>query len=105
MRKNIWLIIFLLVLAANIIAVYLQNENLRFIVKPLLVPAVAFYFLTTTNSSTSFFKGWIIMALFFSWVGDILLLFEAKKSIFFLLGLSAFLLAHIFYIVFFHNIR
>jgi uncharacterized membrane protein YhhN len=32
-------------------------------------------------------------------------MFEEKNSIFFLLGLSAFLLAHLFYIVFFHRVR
>ncbi len=32
-------------------------------------------------------------------------MFEEKKSIFFLLGLSAFLVAQVFYIIFFHNIR
>ena len=34
-----------------------------------------------------------------------MLIFQGKDSLFFLLGLSAFLLAHVFYIVFFHNIR
>ena len=32
-------------------------------------------------------------------------MFEERKSIFFLLGLSAFLIAQVFYIIFFHNIR
>ncbi len=32
-------------------------------------------------------------------------MFQEKKSLFFLLGLSAFLIAHTFYIIFFHGIR
>ncbi len=32
-------------------------------------------------------------------------MFEEKNAVFFLLGLSAFLLAHVFYILFFHAIR
>jgi uncharacterized membrane protein YhhN len=38
-------------------------------------------------------------------MGDIFLLFEGRGSNFFLFGLSAFLVAQVFYIVFFHNIR
>ncbi len=34
-----------------------------------------------------------------------LLLFQEKKEIFFLLGLASFLLAHIFYIICFHQVR
>ena len=45
------------------------------------------------------------MALFFSWLGDILLMFQEKDPLFFLLGLSSFLSAHIFYIIFFHRVR
>ncbi len=47
----------------------------------------------------------MIAAIAFSWLGDVLLMFQSKGSIFFLLGLSAFLTAHIFYIIFFHVIK
>jgi len=47
----------------------------------------------------------VVAALLFSWAGDVLLLLESQKEIFFLLGLSSFLLAHIFYIVCFHHVR
>ena len=50
-------------------------------------------------------KKWIIIALLFSWLGDVLLMLQGDNSIFFLLGLSAFLLAHVFYILFFHFVR
>jgi uncharacterized membrane protein YhhN len=43
--------------------------------------------------------------LFFSCAGDVLLLLQQNDSLFFLLGLSAFLSAHIFYIVFFQRVR
>jgi len=45
------------------------------------------------------------LVLLFSLLGDILLLFVAKNDIFFLLGLASFLIAHIFYIIFFHHVR
>jgi len=105
MKKAIWIVLFASVLLVDLVAVYSNNESLRFITKPLLVPLLAIYLLRQTNSVTSSLKVWVFLALFFSWVGDILLLFEEKGPNFFLLGLSAFLLAQVFYIVFFHNIR
>jgi len=105
MKKTIWITLFLLVLLVNLIAVYSNSESLQFITKPLLMPLLAIYLLLRTNTNNSNLKGWIFLALFFSWAGDIFLLFEERGSNFFLLGLSAFLVAQVFYIVFFHNIR
>jgi len=105
MKKTIWIILFVLVLLIDLVAVYLNNEPLQFITKPLLMPLLAIYLLLQTSSATSGLKAWIFLALFFSWVGDILLLFDERGPNFFLFGLSAFLVAQVFYIVFFHNIR
>jgi uncharacterized membrane protein YhhN len=105
MKKTIWIALFLLVLVVNLIAVYSNSESLQFLTKPLLMPLLAIYLLLRTNTINSNLKGWIFLALFFSWAGDIFLLFEERGPNFFLLGLSAFLVAQVFYIVFFHNIR
>ena len=105
MKKTIWITLFLVVLLVNLIAVYSNSESLQFITKPLLMPLLAIYLLLRTNTTNSNLKGWIFLALFFSWAGDIFLLFEERGSNFFLFGLSAFLVAQVFYIVFFHNIR
>lgn len=105
MKKTIWIILFASVLLIDLVAVYSNNESLRFITKPLLIPLLAIYLLLQTNSATSSLKVWVFLALFFSWVGDILLLFEERRPNFFLFGLSAFFVAQVFYIVFFHNIR
>ena len=63
------------------------------------------YFLSQIVIINSGLKKWIVSALFFSWTGDVLLLFQQNNSVFFLLGLSAFLIAHIFYIIFFNRVR
>ena len=105
MKKTIWIILFASVLLIDLIAVYSNNDSLRFITKPLLIPLLAIYLLLYTRSATTSLKVWVFLALFFSWVGDILLLFEERGPNFFLLGLSAFFVAQVFYIVFFHNIR
>src|SRR4029078_9691991 len=105
MKKTIWIILFGLVLLIDLVAVYLNNEPLQFITKPLLMPLLAIYLLLQTSSATSGLKAWIFLALFFSWVGDMLLLLDERGPNFFLFGLSAFLVAQVFYIIFFHNIR
>lgn len=105
MKKQYWFIAFILVLLIELIGVQLDNMMLQYIAKPLLMLPLAGYFISTTSLQQSDLKKWILLALFFSWLGDVLLLFQTQQSIFFLLGLSAFLLAHIFYILFFHNVR
>ncbi|MEI2739024.1 MAG: lysoplasmalogenase [Chitinophagaceae bacterium] len=105
MKRQYWLIAFLFVLAAEIIGIQVNNEMLQYISKPLIIPVLTGYFVSQTNSIASGLKKWVTAALFFSWGGDVLLMFQAKKEIFFLLGLSSFLLAHIFYIIFFHHVR
>jgi uncharacterized membrane protein YhhN len=105
MPKSTWIIVFILLLLANLISTYLNNDTLRSISKPALMPVLAIYFLTKTRGIATPLKAWILLALGFSWVGDVLLMFEESNSIFFLLGLSAFFVAQVFYIVFFHNIR
>src|SRR3954468_21730348 len=105
MKKTIWIILFAVVLLIDLVSVYLNNESLPFVTKPLLMPLLAIYLLQQTSSAVSSLKVWIFLALFFSWLGDIFLLFEERGSNFFLFGLSAFLVAQVFYIVFFHNIR
>ena len=105
MKRQYWLIAFLLVLAADIIGIQINNEILQYISKPLIIPVLIGYFLSQTGIVASSLKRWIIAALFFSWSGDVLLMFQPKDEIFFLLGLSSFLLAHIFYIIFFHHVR
>jgi uncharacterized membrane protein YhhN len=105
MKKKLWFIIFITILAGNLIGIQLNNGLLQYITKPLIIPVLAGYFLSQTNTVTSSLKKWIIAALFFSWAGDVLLIFVSKNEIFFLLGLASFLIAHIFYIVFFHHVR
>ncbi|HEV8269860.1 MAG TPA: lysoplasmalogenase [Chitinophagaceae bacterium] len=104
MNKNFWIILFIVILLTDLFAVHTGNETLRYITKPLLMPLLIIYFLAETNSFTSSLKKWILLALVFSWAGDLLLMFESIFSNFFIFGLVAFLIAHIFYILFYENI-
>ena len=50
-------------------------------------------------------KKLLLTGLFFSWLGDVLLLFENRHALYFILGLISFLTTHIFYIIYFLKIR
>lgn len=47
----------------------------------------------------------LLLALLFSWAGDVLLLFAYKSELYFIAGLASFLCAHIMYIFYFVNIK
>lgn len=104
MRKN-WLIVFAVALLANLIAVFIKNETLVYIAKPLVVVALILYFLSATAGIKNRVKKFVAGALIFSWMGDVLLMFESSDKNFFLFGLTAFLVAHLFYIFFFSKTR
>ncbi len=105
MRLNSWTILFLVTLFIHIAGDYLPFSYASFITKPLLMIILINGFISATGGISSTHKKWVIFALCFSWLGDVLLMFQGKDSLFFLLGLSAFLLAHIFYILFFHGVK
>lgn len=105
MRKKYRIIVFIVILLADLIAVQLNYKIAEWVFKPLIVIWLLSYFILQTRHEKNDLKKWIIIALLFSWLGDVLLMLQGDNSIFFLLGLSAFLLAHVFYILFFHFVR
>lgn len=105
MKKNILSAAFALALAIDIIDVATKNNIVQLVCKPLLLLLLIAFFHQSLRENNSGLKKWIFLALIFSWIGDVLLLFQDREELFFLLGLSAFLLAHIFYIIFFHKVR
>ncbi len=105
MKKQGLTIFFFILLAANIAGAGANIDLLQFITKPLLMPVLAIIFLHQNEIRKSLHGRWVPAALFFSWAGDVLLMFQEKIHDFFLFGLTAFLIAHIFYIIFFHSVR
>ena len=104
MKQKFWIIFFIVVLCLDLVAVYFGNESLRYVTKTLLMPILVVYFIVNIKPFASSLKKWIVLALVFSWAGDVLLMFESIDPSFFMAGLVAFLIAHVFYILFFENI-
>lgn len=96
-----WVFIFCVVFIADLASVYLGEESFRQITKPVLMPCLILVFLRETFPVNSSLKKFIVMALVLSWAGDVFLLYEYAYKAFFIYGLSSFLMAHLFYILFF----
>lgn len=105
MSKRYRIIIFFFILVADLVAVRGQYKMAEYFFKPLIIIWLMAWFVLQLRYIRNRLKKWIIFALFFSWLGDVLLMFHDDHSLFFLLGLSSFLIAHIFYIIFFHFVR
>ena len=105
MKQKHWILLFAVILIGDLIGIQLNNNPVQSFLKPLIITTLIGYFDSQFNSITKGLAKWVLFALLFSLLGDVLLMFQEKNSIFFLLGLSAFLIAHIFYIIFFHNVR
>lgn len=81
-----------------------SNDTLsRVFTKPLLMPLLMLAFIMEAGINGTP-QRLLLGALLFSWLGDVFLLFEQKNSLFFILGLSSFLTAHVIYIIYFSGI-
>ena len=95
--------LFWLLALLDVVGIAANIETLHFAVKPLLIPAL--WLLLFFTRSTVPGKNILLTGLFFSWLGDVFLLFEYKHTLFFIFGLISFLFTHIFYIVYFLRIQ
>ena len=99
--RDFLLLVFLALSLLNLWAEYTFSRQLIFISKPLLITTLAAWFFFETQNKRTLFSKLILFALVFSVGGDTLLMFVQGNSsgqLFFLLGLSSFLIAHIFYL-------
>lgn len=78
---------------------FTDNINLEYPVKPLIMIWMALYFLIFNNKKE--FTLPVLIAFFFSWVGDNFLMFSGKNELFFYAGVGGFFLAQLTYIYIF----
>jgi uncharacterized membrane protein YhhN len=81
-----------------------SGKDGRIFVKPFLMLLLSVLFFQQVKSNYVLFAKLIQAALFFSWAGDVVLLFTGKSEKFFIGGLIFFLVAHIFYIMAFYKV-
>ena len=81
-----------------LLVILLGREDIVWFLKPFLLP---FLILAVYVHERFVTKKILLTALTLSWIGDIILLFADKGELYFIAGLIAFLLSHIFYIILF----
>lgn len=98
-KHTIAYILFAIVVVLDIACILLFPES-RYFTKPLLMPLLmlGFYF---EIKPVNVFSSILLWGLFFSWIGDVLLMMESVNGRFFIGGLVSFLTAHLMYIWYF----
>ena len=89
-----------IVAIGEIIAISFDVDLLHQICKPLLMITLLIYFWSESDHRKE--EKWVkhvTLALAFSWIGDVMLMFTHKSFMLFFAGLSAFLFAHIIYVI------
>ena len=94
MNAKGFLIVFVLAAVVQLLASLAGWTLVDDISKCMLLPALCGYYVASGSRSIVF-----VGALFFCWVGDVLLIFQQREEMFFIGGLAAFLAGHVLYIV------
>lgn len=95
-------IIFLIILIAELLCGSIESlSQLHYFTKPAIVISLIIFFWRESSSMSPYIRNLTLLALIFSLLGDILLMFVEKSPNYFMFGLIAFLLAHVMYILVF----
>lgn len=98
-------VVYLIVLAIHLFAVSQNDDSLATVSKPLLMIALIMFFFDRARNTAPKIKLFIFAALIFSLIGDTFLMFQQRDVNNFTYGLAAFLIAHVFYILYFRGLR
>jgi uncharacterized membrane protein YhhN len=93
MNKIIPLIAFVLFSLIDFYGIYLEKQLMVNFAKPMLMITLFWYYYSNTKQLNKYF----VLGLFFSFLGDLLLL--GTGEVYFIFGLLFFLIAHVFYII------
>lgn len=102
MKKNTSLLmhlLFALIVIIELIGRLVDNIQMEYFVKPLIMIWIAVYFMLYTRKTS--FTIPVLLAFFFSWLGDILLMLSGKNELFFFAGVGGFFCAQVTYIYIF----
>lgn len=80
----------------HVLFIAFGNDVMVAATKPLLMPMLLLGFLSAAPMANRFLVGLVVGGIVFSWAGDVLL--QSPGDMGFLVGLGAFLVAHLFYI-------
>lgn len=94
---NILFVVFGFELIGELLWTFYDFPFLVYALKPLLMPLMMFWYLRVSSNPLKI----LLYALFFSFLGDVFIMFLSLSEHFFLAGLASFLVTHVLYIVIF----
>lgn len=97
--------LFFLVAVGNLISHMFAMDWLEYATKPFLMILLLLIFTSGCKDQKSAPFRLTVIALLFSWLGDIFLLFQTMNENLFIFGLISFLIAHVFYIIDYRKLR
>ncbi len=100
-EKKFTILFFIIVLIELLTGHTESLENAHYLAKPAIIISLIFLFIKTSESLSKLIRTLTLLALIFSLLGDVLLLFVDSSEHFFTLGLVAFLTAHVMYVLLF----
>jgi len=89
-------LLFIAIASTDLLSFVLEERSLEFLVKPLIMPALALYFLKARRKKALVLP--VLLAFLFSWGGDVFLLFSDRSDLWFFAGVGSFFLAQCTYI-------
>jgi uncharacterized membrane protein YhhN len=101
MKKSLHTVFWILC-ASHLLGIVFAIPLLTNFTKPLLMPTLALWFWLSNPEQSGRIKMLFLLGLVYSTAGDVFLIFPDPSS--FLLGLSSFLIAHLFYVVTFYHL-
>jgi len=100
-EKKFTVIFFIIVLIELLTGRTESIQNAHYLAKPAIIISLIFLLVKTSESLSKPIRTLTLLALIFSLLGDVLLLFVDRSEHFFTLGLVAFLTAHVMYVLLF----
>ena len=94
---------FWLLVLIELAAILFGFAWLHYIAKTLLMPTLILLLLSSGIAAPG--RNLMVTGLFFSWLGDVFLLFESRNGLFFIFGLTSFFITHACYIIYFLSIK
>jgi len=101
MKKILFHFIFLIIVLGDLTGELLQISWIDYSFKPLIMVWIGGYFLLHAGKMDRLIVQLAVLAFVFSWIGDLLLMFGSQGLLFFISGLSSFLVAQVVYIFLF----
>lgn len=99
MKSLLLSILYFIISALYILSAYHFSVAPQLLLKSLIIPVLIIIFILNVRVTENRFHLFILAGLVFSWAGDVILQLDSNGTDLFVLGLLAFLLAHIMYII------